>query len=208
MSGTAPMSDAVMTARTPGRARAAGASIPRMRPWAKELRSTTACSMPSTARSPTYSPRPRRKRRSSIRSIGLPTSRLVVRACSITGSFRVETDAGELPLRQFLHGVAHALAPEPARTDAAERIGVEPEAARLVDPQRARLQLARHLERGVEARGEAGRLQAEFGRVGERERGRQIGDRLHYHDRAERLFAHQPGVARSAGDDRRAEDAV
>src|SRR5437879_2477021 len=139
MNGTVPMSDAVMTARTPGRARAADASIARMRPCANELRRTAACNMPSTARSPTYSPRPRRKCRSSIRSIGLPTSRLVVRACSITGSFRVEADAGELPLRQFLHGVAHALAPEAAGTDAAERIGVEPEAARLVDPQGARL---------------------------------------------------------------------
>src|SRR4030081_3202674 len=129
MSGTAPMWAAVMPPRTPGRARAADTSIPRVRPGANELRSTTACSMPSTARSPTYSPRPRRKRRSSIRSIGLPTSRLVVRACSITGSFLVETDAGELPLRQFLHGVAHAFAPEPARTDAAERGGVEPGAA-------------------------------------------------------------------------------
>src|SRR5712671_1914951 len=175
MSGTAPMSDAVITARTPGRARAADASMPRIRPWANELRNTTACSMPSTARSPTYSPRPRRKRRSSIRSTGLPTSRLVVRACSITGSFRVETDAGELPLRQFLHSVAHTFAPEPARTDAAERIGVEPEAARLVDPQGAGFELARHLERGVEARGETRRLPAAFGRVGELERRRQIG---------------------------------
>src|SRR5260370_17092672 len=154
MSGTAPMSDAVMTARTPGRASSAYATIPGMQPWAKELRSTTACSMPTTARSPTYSPRPRRKRRSSIRSIGLPTSRLVVRACSITGSFRVETDAGELPLRQFLHGVAHAFAPEPARTDAAERIGIEPEATRLIDPQGAGLELARYLEPRVEPRGQ------------------------------------------------------
>src|SRR3979490_2881064 len=167
MSGTAPMSDAVMTARTPGRARAADASILRMRPWAKEARSPPACSMRAPARSPTYSPRPRRKRRSSIRSIGLPTSRLVVRACSITGSFRVETDAGELPLRQFLHGVAYAFAPEPARTDAAERVGVEPEAARLLDPTTPGLGVARHLERGVEARGENSRPPAPFGRGGE-----------------------------------------
>ena len=35
-----------------------------------------------------------------------------------------------------------------------------------------------------------------------------IGDRLHHHDRAERLLAHQPRVARRARDDRRAEDAA
>ena len=88
----------------------------------------------------------------------------------------VEPDAGELPLRQFLHGVAHAFASEAARADAAERIGVEPEAAGVVDPQRADPQLARDLECGLEARGEAGALQAELGRIGERERRVDVGD--------------------------------
>src|SRR5229473_3783215 len=58
-------------------------------------------------------------------------------------SLRIEANPGELPLRHFLHGVADALAPEAARADPAERIGVEPEPARLVDPERADPQLAR-----------------------------------------------------------------
>src|SRR5215813_2667764 len=102
MSGMGSRSAAVITACTPGRTRAAAASILR--------------------------PRPRRNRKSSIRSTGLPTRRLVVLTCSITGSFRVEPDAGELPLGELLHGVAHALAAEPARADAAERISIEAEA--------------------------------------------------------------------------------
>src|SRR5262245_53482245 len=73
--------------------------------------------------------------------------------------------AGELPLRQLLHGVAHALAPEARRADAAERIGVEPEAAGVIDPERADVELARHLERGFEAVRETGALQAELGGI-------------------------------------------
>src|SRR5690348_11562715 len=155
MRGTVPISAAVITACTPGSARAAAGSTLRMRPCATLLRRIAACSMPSSATSPTNSPRPRRKRRSSMRGTGLPISRLVGCICSIIGSLRVEPDAGELPLRQLLHGVTHALAAESARADAAERIGVEPETARLVDPQRAGLELLRHLEGRVEARGEA-----------------------------------------------------
>src|SRR5262249_57205999 len=153
-----------MTAWTPGRARATGASIARIRPGATLLRRIAACSMPSSATSATNSPRPRRKRRSSMRGTAAPISRLVGRACSIGGSLRVEPDAGELPLRQLLHGVAHTLAAEAARADSAERIGVEPEAARLVDPQRPGLEPLRPLERRVEARREAGRLPAGRGR--------------------------------------------
>src|SRR5437588_9018874 len=52
----------------------------RMRPCATGLRRMTACSKPSKARSSTYCPRPRRKRMSSMRSIGLPMSALVARA--------------------------------------------------------------------------------------------------------------------------------
>src|SRR5690348_8415287 len=162
MRGTTPISAAVITACTPGRARAAAVSMLRMRPWATLLRRIAACNTPAGARSPTYCPRPRRKRKSSMRGIGLPMGRLVGRACCIIGSFRVEPDAGELPLRQFLHRVAHAFAAETTRAHPAERIGVEPEPARLVDPQRAGLELLRHCERGVEALGEAGRLETEL----------------------------------------------
>ena len=72
MRGTAPMSFAVMTARTPGMASAALASTAATRPCATGLRRIAACSMPSRFKSPTNWPRPRRKRRSSIRSTGLP----------------------------------------------------------------------------------------------------------------------------------------
>src|SRR6476619_3632823 len=73
-------------------------------------------------------------------------------------SLRVEPHAGELPLRQLLHRIAHAFASEAARAHAAERIGIEPEAAGVVDPERADTQLARYLECGFQARGEAGAL--------------------------------------------------
>src|ERR1041385_7342273 len=49
-----------------------------MRPWATQLRRPAACSMPSRAMSSTYWPRPRRKRKSSRRSIGLPMYALTV----------------------------------------------------------------------------------------------------------------------------------
>src|SRR5438477_11168741 len=84
-------------------------------------------------------------------------------------SRRIEAHAGEFPLRHFLHGVAHALAPETRRADAAERIGVEAEAAGVVDPERADPKLARHLERGFEARREAGALQSELGFISQRQ---------------------------------------
>src|SRR6516165_284732 len=109
-------------------------------------------------------------------------------------SLRIEAHARELPLRQLLHGVTHAFAPEAARADAAEGIGVEPEAAGVVDPQRADPELARNLERGFEARGEASALQTEFGGVRELERGVDIGDALHHHHRTECLLAHEARV--------------
>src|SRR5881275_3161190 len=67
MVGTAPISAAAMTSRTPGIARAAARSRPRIRPCAIGLRRIAACSIPSLFRSPTNSPRPRRNRKSSIR---------------------------------------------------------------------------------------------------------------------------------------------
>src|SRR6185369_6425267 len=60
----------------------------------------------------------------------------------------------ELPLRQFLHGVAHTLAAEARRADAAKGIHVEAEAAGVIDPERADTKLPRDLERGLEALGE------------------------------------------------------
>src|SRR5262245_41848048 len=82
MVGTAPISAAVMTACTPGHCRAAAASMARMRPCATALRRMTACNSPSQWMSSTKVPRPRRNRGSSRRWIGLPTTALVVRACS------------------------------------------------------------------------------------------------------------------------------
>ena len=81
----AAMSFAVMTARTPGRFNAADVSIERMRPCATELRSNTACSASGLGTSSTNSPRPRRKRRSSRRSIGLPIGRFDG-ACAVTAT--------------------------------------------------------------------------------------------------------------------------
>ena len=63
---------AVITARTPGSANAAAVSRLRMRPCATALRTTAACSKPLRFRSSIYWPRPLRKRRSSIRSTGVP----------------------------------------------------------------------------------------------------------------------------------------
>src|SRR5271166_1287166 len=79
-----PISPAVITACTPGHASAALLSIARMRPCASGLRTITACSMFSNARSSTYCPRPLRNRKSSIRSIGLPIRALVARFRSIS----------------------------------------------------------------------------------------------------------------------------
>src|SRR5215470_6437756 len=124
----------------------------------------------------------------------------------ICGSLGIEAHARELPLREFLHRVAHAFAPEAARADAAEGIGVEPEAAGIVDPQRADPELARDLERGFEARGEARALQTEFGGVGELERGVNIGNALDDHDRTERLLAHETRVRRRLRHDRGSEN--
>src|ERR1700704_4792451 len=83
-----PISAAVITACTPGRVSAARVSIERMWPWATELRRITACSRSSRARSSTYWPRPRRKRKSSTRSIGLPMSALLVRFKSMSDDDR------------------------------------------------------------------------------------------------------------------------
>src|SRR5215472_3827933 len=74
--GTVPISAAVITARTPPIASAGVTSIGRMRACATGLRKMAACSRPSRVRSATYCPRPRRKRRSSIRRTGLPMYRL------------------------------------------------------------------------------------------------------------------------------------
>src|SRR5258708_7451865 len=79
-----PISAAVITACTPGRASAALTSIARMRPWATVLRRITACRRSSRARSSTNWPRPRRKRKSSMRSTGLPTKALVLRFKSMS----------------------------------------------------------------------------------------------------------------------------
>src|SRR5205085_2979048 len=105
---------------------------------------------------------------------------------------RVEPHAGEFPLRELFHRVAYAFAAKARRPDAAERIAVEPEAAGIIDPERADPQLARDLERGLEVRGEAGALQSELGCIGDRERCIDIGDRLYDHHGAERLLDHEP----------------
>src|SRR6516225_8579540 len=80
----APMSSAVITACTLGSTNAARLSTAWMRPCARGLRTMTACNMPSNARSSTYCPRPVRKRKSSIRSTGLPMRALVARLRSMS----------------------------------------------------------------------------------------------------------------------------
>src|SRR5436853_7655095 len=62
------------------------------------------------------------------------------------GRLRIEPHAGELPLREFFHGVAHAFAAKTRRPDAAERIAGEPETAGIVDPERPDPPPARRLE--------------------------------------------------------------
>src|SRR5579872_4581131 len=94
-------------------------------------------------------PGPRRRRRSS--------SAISSSAVS-SHPYCSQPHASKLPLRQLFHGVAHTLAAESRSADAAERIGVEPETARVVDPERADPQLARHFESGLETFGEAGAL--------------------------------------------------
>src|SRR6266511_6073002 len=109
---------------------------------------------------------------------------------------RIKAHARELPLRQLFHRVAHAFAPEAARADAAEGVGVESKPAGVVDPERADPELAGDLECGLEARGKAGALQTEFGRVCEFERRVDIGDALHDDDGTERLLAHEACLRR------------
>src|SRR5262249_37526950 len=60
---------------------------------------------------------------------------------------RSQPQAGELHLREFLDRVAHALAPDAGILHAAERIEGEAEAARLVDPQRADVEVVGEAER-------------------------------------------------------------
>src|SRR5262250_1375508 len=124
----------------------------------------------------------------------------------ICGSLGIEAHARELPLRQFLHRVAHAFAPEAARAHAAEGIGIEPEAAGVVDPERADPELARNLERGLEAGGEASPLQTEFRGIREFECGVDVGNALHDDDRTERLLAHEARLRRRLHHDRGSEN--
>src|SRR5216683_2050186 len=82
-----------------------------MRPCATALRTTTACSSPAGLRSSTYWPLPRRKRRSSMRSIGLPTKEFAGRVWSevmdVRDHLMASVDAGArnphdlFPLRAF-----------------------------------------------------------------------------------------------------------
>src|SRR5205814_10581143 len=124
------------------------------------------------------------------------------------GSMRVQPDASELTLRKLFHRIADAFAAEAARPDSAEGIGVEAEAARFVDPERADVEYLRQLERRVEAARETGALQPELGRIRQGEGRVDILDRLHHDDGAERLFQQQPGGGRRVGDNRRTQDAA
>jgi len=73
MIGTLPMSAPVRIARTPGWRDASPVAMPRIVPWARGLRTKAACHWPVRETSSMNVPRPRRKRRSSVRSIGAPT---------------------------------------------------------------------------------------------------------------------------------------
>src|SRR5215471_8304850 len=173
-----PSSFARAAALRPGRASAPTMRTPRAASSARRA-ATTSCAMP---------PQP-------IRPIAV-----------MRRSLWVQPHSGELPLRQLFHRVAHAFAPEAARADTAERVGVEPEAAGIVDPERADPKLAGDLECGLEARGEAGALEPEFGRICEFERGIDVADVLHDHHRTKRLFAHEPCLRRRVRHDRGTEN--
>src|SRR3546814_4177365 len=63
-------------------------------------------------------------------------------------------DADEPDLRQLFHGRADAFPADPALLDAAERIHVEAETARLVHPERSDLEILGKAEGGGETRSE------------------------------------------------------
>src|SRR5262245_51801759 len=65
-------SSAVSTACTPGMARAAAASMPRISAWACGLRTKQACSVPGSLMSSTKRPRPMSSGRSSRRATRAP----------------------------------------------------------------------------------------------------------------------------------------
>src|SRR5262249_41135856 len=121
-------------------------------------------------------------------------------------SLRIEAHARELPLRQLLHRVAHAFAPEAARAHAAEGIGVEPEAAGVVDPEPADAELARNLEWGLGDGGETSPPQTEIRGNREVERGVDIGNALHDDRRTERLPAHGARLRRRGRHERGSEN--
>src|SRR6516165_716515 len=173
-----PQSFARASPPRPGRASAPTMRTPLVVP-APRTAATTSCAMP---------PQPMRPTEVMCRSL------------------RIEAHARELPLRQLLHAVAHAFAPEAARAHAAEGIGIEPEAAGVVDPERADPELARNLECGLEAGGEASALQTEFRGIREFERSVDIGNALHDDDRAERLLAHEARLRRRVRHDRGSEN--
>src|SRR5947209_6339979 len=106
-----PISSAVMTARTLGSARAAVVLIERIVPCATELRRMTARNSPGRVTSSTYSPRPRRKRRSSTRSIGLPTYAFAGRICLTELMW-----LGRLPGRQRVRDTAQHFQKTPPRS--------------------------------------------------------------------------------------------
>src|SRR5437879_1141205 len=89
MSGIGPIgprSAAVITATTPGSARAALVSRERIRAWACGLRTSTRWRTPATPRSSTNLPRPVMSVRSSRRRIGFPTQLPDLVSASITSS--------------------------------------------------------------------------------------------------------------------------
>ena len=92
------------------------------------------------------------------------------------------------------------------RADAAERIGVEPEPAPLVDPQRADLELFGDAERGLEALGKTRALQAELRVVGDAESIVEIRGRNDDGDRPERFLAQEQRIVGWVDHDRGTED--
>src|ERR1700726_4545961 len=88
----------------------------------------------------------------------------------IGSSTRAGTDANELDLRQFFHGVFDAFASDTALLDAAERIHVETKAARLVDPQRSHLHVIGKAHGMGETPDKYRPLQTEIGIIGQFDR--------------------------------------
>src|SRR6267378_1808189 len=108
------------------------------------------------------------------------------------------TDADELALRKFCHGVFNTFAPDATLLDAPEGIHVKTKAASLVDPQRTNVHVIGKTHGMREAPGKYRALKPKVGIIGEFDGLVGAVERRHHDDRAEDLFIPQPRIARHA----------